>query len=527
LLKYAWRRVGLTVGLTFGALALVISGCGVFGGDPPDSDRGGDRKNALATLRDSSGLFVDPTFYDSPPSVYSTALIDDALGRPASHPSDLASVVARTCRAEERDKVGKVWFSWAMATVFGSDGARCARTAEPKRNGDPGADIPTFFAWASAQVAGGTPRDQLIASGRQVVSLASAGHVGPYVMWRADQIEDLLGLPSTAATRPAPAPQELRDPDDLTELWGWTMRCGPRPELCSTPSAIDDRAVTRAAVEYSDDLSLAGALAILRAHGATELAAELTTDVERRRTKADDLLRTARFSGTIDATFEVLQLAPKLFPGPDSAITSAELVRRLAVIPPDERVKRLRALAILKAVDTTAWKRYESEITAIYSHYNDAQLGESSVKEFAEAGATFGAMGIEGPTAKLELFEARDAESVYHARLAVGGSWAFTNQDEVLKHFRKVRQDALAEAEHPAEPVVSYLAGLDALNGAGLEVSEAQRQAISQALDAALGGCDLDGVRVEQLYRFNIEKASPCSLQVTVAAVFSGFGAKE
>jgi hypothetical protein len=135
-------------------------------------------------------------------------------------------------------------------------------------------------------------------------------------------------------------------------------------------------------------------------------------------------------------------------------------------------------------------------------------------------------MGIEGPLAKLELFEARDAESEYHARLAVGGSWAFTNQDEVLTHFRKVREDALAQAKEPAEPVVSYLAGLDALNGAGLEVSEAEQQAIAHALDTALGGCELDGVRVEQLYRFNIDEASPCSLQVTVAAVFSGFGAK-
>jgi hypothetical protein len=525
LLKHAWRRVGLTAGLTVGLLALV-SGCGIFGGDPPDGGSGGDRKNALATLRDSSGLFVDPTFYDSPPSVYSTALIDDALGRPASHPSDVATVVPRACDAEERDSVGKAWFGWAMATVFGSEGAACSRTAEPQRNGDPSVDVPAFFAWASAQVAGGTSKDQLAASGREVLEAASARHVGPYVMWRADQIEDLLGLPSTAARRPAPAPQELRDPDDLTELWGWTMRCGPHPELCSTPSTIDDRAVATAAASYSDDLSLAGGLAILRARGATELVAELTPDVERRRTKADGLLRAARFSGTIDATFQVLQLAPELFPGPDSALTSAELVRRLAVIPSDERGKRLRALAILKAVDATAWKRYESEVTAISSHYDNAVLGESSVKEFTAVGEAFGAMGIEGPLAKLELFDARDAESEYHARLAVGGSWAFTNQDEVLTHFKKVREDALAQAKEPAEPVVSYLAGLDALNGAGLEVSEAEQQAIAHALDTALGGCELDGVRVEQLYRFNIEKASPCSLQVTVAAVFSGFGAK-
>lgn len=515
----------LTVGLTFGALVLMISGCGIFGGSPPDGASGG-RKNALATLRDSSGLFVDPTFYDSPPSVYSTALIDDALGRPASHPSDVASVVTRTCGAEERNKVGKAWFSWAMATVFGSEGATCSRTAEPKLSHDPSSDIPTFFAWASAQVATGTSREQLAARGREVLKGAFAGHVEPYVMWRADQIEDLLGLPSTATRRPAPAPQKLRSPDDLTELWGWTMRCQPRPELCSTPSTIDDQAVANAAANYSDDLSLAGGLAILRARGATASVAELTPAAERRRIKTDDLLRAARFSGTIDATFEVLQLAPGLFPGADPAITSAELVRRLAVIPPDERVKRLRALAILKAVDATAWQRYESEVTAISSHYSDAHVGEYSVKEFADVGAAFGAMGIEGPAAKLELFDARDAESEYHARLAVGDSWAFTNQDEVLKHFKKVREDALAKAEDPAEPVVSYLAGLDALNGAGLTVSEARHQAIAQALDSALEGCELDGVRIEQLYRFTIDKASPCSLQVTVAAVFSGFGAK-
>jgi hypothetical protein len=525
LLSHAWRRVALISGPGLGVLALMISGCGLFGGDLPDGATGDDRIGALATLRDSSGMFVDPTSYDSPPSVYSTALIDDALGRPASHPSDVASAVTRSCTSNEQDRVGEAWFSWAMTTVFGSDGAGCSRTTEPKRTGEPSHDVPTFFAWASAQVAAGASKDQLAKSGREVLSAASAGHVGPYVMWRADQIESLLDMPSTATRRPAPAPRQLRTPDDLTELWGWTMRCGPHPELCPTPSVIDDRAVTRAAVDYSDDLSLAGSLAILRARDATEQVAGLTAAVEKRRIKADDLLRTARFSGTIDATFEVLQLAPRLFPGPDPALTSAELVRRLAVIPSNERVKRLRALAVLKAVDPTAWKRHESEITAIHGHYDNAQVVESSVREFADVGAAFGAMGIEGPTAKLELFEARDAESVYHARLAAGGSWAFTNQDEVLKHFRKVREDALAEATDPAEPVVSYLAGLDALNGAGLERSEAQRQAIGRALDSALGGCELDGVRVEQLYRFTIEKASSCSLQVTVAAVNSGFGA--
>jgi hypothetical protein len=516
----------LTAGITFGVLALMISGCVALGGDHSDGGSGGDRRNALATLRDSSGLFVDPTFYDSPPSVYSTALIDDALGRPASHPSDLAPAVARACRADERDRVGTVWFGWAMATVFGSEGAHCSPTPEPKRHHDPSSDIPAFFAWASAQVAGGTPRDRLSATGREVVKAALAGQVGPYVQWRADQIEDLLGLPSTALSRRASAPQKLRGPDDLTELWGWTMRCQARPELCPAPSRIDDQTVTNAAAGSSDDLSLAGGLAVLRARGATDLVAELTPLVERRRIKADDLLRTARFSGTIDATFEALQLAPELFPGPDPAITAAELARRLVVIPSDERVTRLHALAVLKAVDATAWKRHEAEVTAIFRHYDGAQLGESSVKEFADVGAAFGAMGIEGPMATLTLFDARGAESAYHARLAVGDSWAFTNQDEVLKHFRKVRQDALAQAKDPAEPVVLYLAGLDALNGAGLEVSDAQRQAITKALDSALGGCELDGVRVEQLYRFTMEKASPCSLQVTVAAVYSGFGAK-
>ena len=521
--SHAQWRVGLCMGIAFAVLTSV-SGCGAFGGDPPDG--GSDRQIALATLRDSSGLFVDPTFYESPPSVYSTALIDDALGRPASHPSDVAAVVARTCRTEERDQVGKAWFSWAMVTVFGSEGATCSRTAEPKRTGDPGSDLPTYFAWASAQVAGGASKSELAAGGREVLAAASKGNLGPYVMWRADQLEDLLGLPSTATARPAKAPQELRDADDLTELWGWTLRCQSRPELCPAPSAIDDRAVADAAATYADDLSLAGGLAILRARGATGLVAGLTPDVEKRRIKADDLLRANRFSGTISATFEVLQLAPGLFPGPDPAGTSAEFVRRLAVVPSDERVKRLRALAVLKVVDAKTWQRYEAEVTSIARHYDGTRLGESSVKEFRDVAEAFGAMGIDGPSVKLELFDARDAESDYHARLAVGGSWAFTNQDEVLKHFRKVREEALAEATKPAEPVVSYLAGLDALNGAGLEVSEAQRQAIVGALASALGGCELDGVRVERLYRYNIEKTSPCSLQVTVAAVFSGFGAK-
>lgn len=504
-------------------MSLLLSGCGT--GDV-NSGRESDNglANTLAALRSSSGLYVDPTYYQSPASVYSTALIDDAVGRPESHPADAQSVVKEICSSDEKSRIGGPWFGWAVSTALGKDAEPCLHIPRPKSTGDPATDIPVYFAWTSSQLVAGVPKGDLIEEGRTLLKEATGAGLGAYVMWRADQLEELLGLPSTAAQRVASPPANLHSPDDLTELWGYTMRCENNAALCQTPTAIDDQAVADAAVEFPDDLSLAGGLAILRARGATEQIAALTPQVEARRIPSKDLLRGTRFDGSVDATFEVLRLAPELFPGPDPQSTASTVTGQLATMPPDATVRRLHALAVLKAVNPDAWDRHLPEVNKIFNRYNGAHLTEDSVKEFTQIGTVFGTMQLEGPMATLTLFDVRDAESEYHARLAVGASWAFTNQDEVLRHFAALRKEALAKAETPTEPIVSYLASLDALNGGDLVVDDAHRTAIIQAVNSALRGCELNGVRTDQLYRFTLDPESPCSLQVSLAVLDSGFG---
>lgn len=411
-----------------------------------------------------------------------------------------------------------------MVTVLGKAGSACSELSEPPRTGNPTVDIPQHFAWAQAVLAGGGSTEAVATKVRPILGEQQGKDPSPYVMWRMDQLEDMLGLPSTALSRPAAAPAGLGGPDDLTELWGYTMRCQSHRDLCASAETVSDRDVAVAAVSYPDDLSLAGAIAVLRARSATAYFEDLTRDVEARRVKEDGLIRGSRFAGTIDTTFIVLQLAPGLFPGDDPEITSAELLRRLQLIPADDTVKRLRAIAILKAVDGSAWQGWQAEMDASFAKYDKSEVTKDSFREFVDVATAFGVMGTDAPTAHLNVFEVRDAETEYLAWLASADAWAFSNGDEVLRKYLEVRQNALAQAETPSEPIVSYVAGLRSLAGPGVSVSAQRREAITQGLKEGLLGCVIDGARTEYLFRFNTDSSSACSLTITEEVIKSSFG---
>lgn len=523
MLKLPRKLTATAVGLATVLSVILMSGCGAVA-PISQSNASEGLRTTLEALRDPWGLFVDPTYYDSPASIYATALIDEALGRPQSHPADVDAVVRRICSSGEKEQVGEPWFTWALTTTFGTAASACSAPSKPRRTGDANNDIPQYFAWASAQVTLGTPKDQLAEDARQLIAGIPATSRPPYVMWRADQLEDLLGLTSTAAQRVALPPTQLTGPDSLTELWGYTMRCEARPDLCTQASPIDDRAVAVAGLSYPDDLSYAGALAILKARKATGGFNELAKGVESRRIATDDLLRASRFVGSIDASFAVLELAPSLFPGDSPEATSQQLQQGLELVPATDTVKRLRTLALLKAVDPAAWKKREGEVRGIYQQYQGKHVDQAAMVKFIDVATAFGVMGLDAPTAHLDLFEANSPESIYHARVAAGSNWAFTNGNEVLTHFQAVRESALDTAASPSEPVVSYIAGLSALNGPGLDIAQERRAAIAVALNSALKGCEFNGHRAEGLYRFNINKGSGCSLTITVDAINSSFG---
>ena len=510
------------------ALAVVLLAGYASRASTPGPNLGGDvaqgLQSTLETLRDPWGFYVDPTYYDGAGSIYSTALLDTALGISGHEAADAGGVATRVCASSEKDVVGEPWFTWAMVTVLGKAGMACSALSEPPRTGDPTVDIPQYFAWAQAVLAGGGSTEAVATKVWPILSEQQGTDRSPYVMWRMDQLEDMLGLPSTAVSRPAAAPAALRGPDDLTELWGYTMRCQSHRDMCSSAETVSDRDVAVAAVSYPDDLSLAGALAVLRARSAIGHLEDLTRDVEARRVKEDGLIRGSRFAGTIDTTFIVLQLAPDLFPGGDPEIMSAELLRRVKLIPADDRVKRLRAIAILKAVDAPAWQAWHAEVDASFAKYDKSEVTKDSFREFVDTATAFGVMGIDAPTAHLKVFEVRDAETDYLARLASANAWALSNGDEVLREYLKVRQDALARAESPSEPVAAYVAGLRSLAGPGISVSPQQREAITQGLDEGLRGCVINGARTEYLFRFNTDSSSACSLTITAEVIKSSFG---
>lgn len=474
----------------------------------------------LSTLRDPAGLFVDPTYYDTHASVYSTALLDEAFGIETGKALDRPTKALELCSSRERTEVGEPWFTWSLVRVIGP-GAPCADLTVPARSGDAEDDIPRFYAWTDAALRSGIPREDVIPQLGDL--LQHAPILDPYVMWRQDQLEELLGLSDTSASRPHSLPLAVRSPDDLTGVWGHTMRC-MRASVCPAGAVPSNGEVVQLATVLPDDLSLAGALAILRSRGAKAEVEALRYWVDKRRQGRDGLVRLARFLGTIEATFSVLKLAPELFPGPDPAVTARELERRLELLPPSDRLQRLRALAVLRAVDPVAWEVHRAEADATGAAMEGVVVTQSSLTRHVMIGAALAAMGLGTPTATLELFPARDERSEYEALVAVSYAWSMTNDAAILTEYSNLRTASERRAHDPQEPVRRYVMSLKSLSGPGVDISQQRRAEISSAAGRSLQGCSMDEVKSEVLYRFTLEGNSACSLEVTMAMIESSFG---
>ena len=437
------RRAGIVVaGLAVGSL--LLSGCL----QPTSSDQvrrqvGPNLGPELERLRDATGFFVDPIYYDEPGSAYATALLWDHLD---PVPSKVADAEAqRLCDAAEREAVGEPWYSWAVSVIVGSK-TPCPPAGPPEVTGDSNHDVPLYFAWVDGRLRSGAKPADLIEAARVVLSHVDE-RAGAYVMWRRDQLEDLLLLPSTANERPASPPSTLAQPQDLADLWGYEMRCRPRPELCS-PSGrtISAEEAARAAVSFSDDASLAAAHTVAEQRRDRATLNALRRDLTARRVAGNGLVRHQWFFGTIDASFHVLRLAPELFPGPEPELTSSDLQRRLDLLPNSSRVQRLRGLALLKAVDRPAWEARRGEVDRAHEAYQGVEVTRKTLHSYLDASATFSAMNLDIPRAKLNLFPVEDAASEYDALVAVGSSYAFSNDAEIMTAYEGLRRGALRSA---------------------------------------------------------------------------------
>ena len=513
-------RVSATVVVAL-MLALITSGCDVV---TTQGEREGPRSPGLAAtltrLRDPMGFFVDPIYFDSPGSAYATAILQDVLEGGAVKVD--GAEANRLCASDERALVGEPWFSWSMARLMGRD-APCLSADVPQLTGEATHDIPVLYAWAYSRVTAGDATESLVDVVQPVLA-ASGESLPPYVMWRFDQIEDLLGLESTADSRPSLPPATVQSPSELWDWWGYLMRCRTRQPLCSDASHVSPEEAARAAVAFSDDLSLASAIVVAQDLGDRGTADALLSDVDRRRVNGDGLVRHGWFLGSIDATFHVLQLAPELFPGPEPSVLTQDLARRIQLLPTTARTQRLRAMAILKAVDQRQWEGLRAEVDREYSTLQGASVNRTTMHSHLDAVAAFSAMGLDIPIARLEIFDTDGEPAEYDALVAVAHAWAFSNDEEILRAYQELRDEALAVASQPHEPVMVYMAQLQALNGPGVVVEQERSHEIGQALKDALQGCTINGWSAESLYRFTLEPASTCSLGLTVGFIESGFG---
>lgn len=514
-----------------GALAMAIVGL-LTAGCAPTSTSGASAvphtvsasmQRSLEALRDPWGLYVDPTYFDEAGSVYSTALLTRDAGSPP--PQVNGRTLDELCRhSGEAKTVGEPWFSWSVAVVGDGRAKGCLNKQLPDATGDPNHDLPRLFAWVdSVSITGSLSKDRALRLVRPRLDALDISSVrSPYVMWRLDQIEERLGMTSSATSRNVPPPEALEGPDTLTEWWGYTMRCASVSSLCSDVAAPSDMEIAEAGIAYPDDLSLAGSIAILRARGARDLVRELLSGV-RLRSDKNGLVRATRFSGSIGATYNVLRLDAAMFPGPDPKVSAAEIQRRLELVPKSDKTLRMKALAILKAVDEPTWRRREAEVKGIASSLESSKVGENNVAAVIEQATALGQMGYEvSPT--LDIFDVRNDKSEDLALLVLANSWVFSNVEDIIRAYQPTMESAVKSVNRAHEPVAQYMLDLMAVGASDPTLSEARRQAIAKSLNEELRGCAINGQPAPDLYRFTLNKDSPCSLEVTVAATVSSFG---
>lgn len=480
-------------------------------------------QETLESLRDPWGLFVDPSFYSQPGGIYSTAMIDDALGGGLIADIDIKAVAPAVCDGSERKLVGALWYSWAAARVLGNAGPSCLDTEMPALSGDLPTDIPQTYAWVDAEKKRGRSASQALAHVESFRNSADRSN-SPYVMWRLDQLEDALGLAESRANRVVSPPDGLESPAQLVEWWGYVNRCATDQRTCVDVKAPANDKVAQLAVGAGDDLSLTAAISILRINGANDFLKVLRDTVDSRRVENTGLLRTASFIGDVQTTYQVLRLDWQMFPGPAPDLTSAQLERRLEAIPQEDVVKRMQALAVLKAVDPKRWARYNGEVESARSSLDAAAITKDKVRRVGDLSTALGQMGEVPPKPRLDIFTIDTDEDKYLAKIALGHAAFFLNEDEVINSYSELGAQALEEARKPTEPVAQYIASLGAVLGSRIQLTPEESKKIETAADGALRGCFMGEKWAPDVYRTGIARSSACSIKVLVEVSAAGFG---
>ena len=522
-----WRRAA--TGLATAALGAMVSGC-LPGGtaQAPSADYPQGLKAELQALRDPNGLFIYPGYYRQPGSLYSTALVADALGGWPVTPEQTRAAAAAACPSEESKLVDPAWLAWAASETLGPSGfgpptPACLTRTPPAATGDPNQDIPLLWAWAQTSANLKEARSQI--AGVVVSRLARVADAevrSPYVRWRLDQLNTLIGAPDTAVVHTGPPPGRLSDPTDLLDLWGYTERCAAHRELCVSSGVPDFDAVVAAERYFGDDLSLAAAIRIARIQHKNSKLEEYREGLKSRVDPSTGLIRSARPEGDIASTFLILQMAPDLFPGPAAAATAgvmqADLQPGIKLDPPT----RMKAIAILKALGGRAWTAYRHEISAAIRGLTVTPVTRSSLPSRVELIDALRLLDPDVPLVALTTFPTTDARSQQLARLALAHIDIFANAAAVRRAFSAVSATLVAEAAAPRDPLAAYFAVANAISGAELQLDPSQHARIVTAMSRAQG-CSLNGTAKEYLFRSSMATRESCSLEATWQAIRSSF----
>jgi hypothetical protein len=484
-------------------------------------------KVELRKLQDTDGLFTDPAYYMQEGSIYSTALVGEALGGWPLTSAQGEAVGRRLCDSIERHELPPIILTWAVSAVLGpvSGTARvreCLSRTPPEPSGDPHEDVPLLWTWAVTGHNLKESRSDIARVVRPLLGRLSVDRVtSPYVLWRLDQLKALIGEPVLAGLRPAPPPSRLNDVAELMDLWGHAERCGVHPELCVTTGAPSFDAVMNAERWFETDVTTAAAIAIARLQGHSSAVEEFRTELQRRIHPETGLIRWERPHGRIASTFLALEIAPDLFPG-ESAHSAAEAAReRITLVSSRDTLTRMKGIAILKALGGTAWMDYEPEIRAAASELASGPVTLGSLQSRIELIDALRLVDAGVPRLALKLFPIEDDPSRNAARVALAYADIFANASAIRVAFSDLDVQLLADATTPESGRLDYLIIVNAVKGARLQLTPQQRESIVAGVKR-LQGCQLNGAASIYLFRPSIDSTA-CSLEATWLAMRSGF----
>lgn len=524
------RLLGKIAGLV--ATTLLVGAATACGpGSPPQASNATypqGLKAELQTLRDPNGLFIYPGYYRQAGSLYSTALLGDALGTWPLDRSQAAAATAALCHGQEPKLVHPTWLGWAATEILGKNAFRssvhaCLSSMPPAPTGDPTQDIPLLWAWARTAAGLGMPRAKISSVvAPRLAFLPVAGLTSPYVRWRLDQLSDLAGAEDTAVAHPAAPPSRLVDPTDLLDLWGYSERCAAHHQLCGASSVPDAEAAIEAERYFGDDLSLSAAIAIARIQGKAALVAALRRSITERVDPETGLVRSGRPEGDVASTFLALQMAPDLFPGPTPGATAQVMQDDLKLGRMLDTATRLKAVAVLKASGGPAWTAYKPEISAAMRALTSTPTTRSTLQSQVDVIEALRLLDPHVPLVTLTTFPTTDQQSQQLARVALAHADVFANAAAVRSSFASVRERLLAEAVAPQDPLVAFFSAANAISGAELQPDPAFHDRLVVGMSRTQG-CSLNGRTYRYLFRSMMATRESCSLEATWQAIRSGF----